>query len=168
MLIDSVVIKLIKNGVGISPSYSLTIYGHGSLEYDESTKITGKVEEEISKEQVILLLSEFKDSGFFSLDDIYQVDEFAGRPYTVISISIPGRDGDMRTKSIRHYNDENIPDKLKNLENLIEEIASSAKKIKEPTRIEPDAKPIEKKKTSSSIDDAKKYMDRMDRDRYHR
>ena len=168
MLMDSVVIKLIKNGVGISPSYSLTIYGDGYLEYNENIKITGEEAEEISKEKVILLLSEFKDSGFFSLDDIYNVDEFAGRPYTIISISIPGRGGEIKTKTIRHYDDENMPDKIKKLEKLIDELASSAKRIKEPPKVVPAVKPVEKKKTSSSLEDAKRYMERMDRDRYNR
>jgi hypothetical protein len=164
MLIDSVIIKLTRNGVGISPSYSLTIYGHGSLEYNENVNITDKVEEKISKDQIILLLSEFRDSGFFSFDDIYDVDEFADRPYTVISISIPDRNGDMRTKSLRHCDDEKIPDKLVKLENLIREIASSAKRIKKPSRVEPEVKPVEKKITSSSkIDEAKKLMDRTQR-----
>lgn len=34
MLLDSMVIKLTRGGAGISPDYSLTIYGTGKVVYD--------------------------------------------------------------------------------------------------------------------------------------
>jgi hypothetical protein len=62
MFIDSVIIKLIKKGGGYKPDYSLTIYGHGALEYNgnNNVKIKGKIEEKLDKESVTYLLSEFK------------------------------------------------------------------------------------------------------------
>lgn len=177
MLIDSVIITLIRNGVNQDPNYSLILYGHGVLNYNgiENVKIKGNVEEQIEKDKLILLLSEFKNSGFFSIQDVYYVDKNSGRSFTTVSISIPGSDGEMKNKSITHYDEEDVPFELKKIEKKIDEIANSDKWVKIPPKLkkEPEIeekKEIksfnteEKKKTSSSkIDEARKFMERMER-----
>lgn len=168
MLIDSVIIKLTRNGAGVSPDYSLTIYGYGALEYNgnENVKVKGKVEEEFDYDKVISLLSKFKSSGFFSLNDVYSVDESAGPPYTVVSISIPGNDGEMKAKSITHYDDdENVPNELIKLENQIDEITMSNKWVGKPSEMEPEMQSDEKKKTSSRLDDDEKFLYMLERNR---
>jgi len=130
MLIDSMVIKLTRGGTGISPDYSLTIYGNGKVVYDgvENVKVKGIVESSIDTEKFISLLSEFKESGFFSLNDVYSIEDSITRPYTVISISIPKETGEVATKSIKYYHgDKNVPKELKTLENKIDEIVGSNK-----------------------------------------
>jgi PKD repeat protein len=127
---------LTRNGADVNPDYSLTIYGHGSLEYygNENVSTRGKIEEKISRDKVIFLLSEFKKSGFFSLKDVYMVDESLGRSFTIVSISIPGKDGEVRTKTISHYQDDsNVPVELKNLEDKIDEIVGSERWIGPPS-----------------------------------
>jgi len=136
MLIDSVVIKLIRKGSGVKPDYSLTIHGQGILEYygNNNVKFKGKIEEKFDRENVAYLLSEFKKSGFFTLNQQYVVDESRGRSFNVISISVPDKDGEMKTKTIKHYQDDrNVPVELKNLEDKIDEIADSEKWIKIPS-----------------------------------
>jgi len=138
MLVDSVIIKLIRNGMSVNPDYSLIIYGHGSLEYygNENVKVKGKIDETLDKEKIINLLSEFKKSGFFSLNDTYSVDESLGRSFTTISISVPGKDGMIKTKTIIHYQDDrNVPVELKNLGDKIDEIAGSEKWIGKPSEV---------------------------------
>jgi len=170
MLIDSVIIKLIRNGAGVSPDYSLTIYGYGALEYNgnENVKVKGKVEEEFDYNKVISLLSKFKSSGFFSLNDPYSVDESAGPPYTVISISMPGNDGEMKIKSITHYDDdENVPNELTKLEEQIDEITMSDRWVGKSSEIEHETQQDEKKKTLSRLDD-EKFLYMLERNQRHR
>jgi hypothetical protein len=175
MLIDSVIISLTRNGVGVKPSYSLTIYGYGTLNYYgvENVKVKGKVEEKIERDKIILLLSEFKNSGFFSIPDVYFVDKDAFRSFTTLSISLPISENEMKTKSLTYYDDENVPYELRKIEMKIDELADSDKWVKILSNVEPELeekkevtsfKKEEKKKTSSSkIDEAKKLMDRMER-----
>jgi len=170
MLTDSVIIKLIRNGAGVSPDYSLTIYGYGTLEYNgnENVKVKGKVEEEFDYDKVISLLSKFKSSGFFSLNDSYSVDESAGPPFTVISISMPCNDGEMKIKSITHYNDdENVPNELTKLEEQIDEITMSERWIGKSSEIEHESQSDEKKKTLSRLDD-EKFLYMLERNQRHR
>jgi len=128
MLIDSMIIKLTKGGVGIGPDYSLTIHGNGKVIYAgiENVKVKGKVESSIDNNKVVSLLSQFKEAGFFSLNDVYSVEDSVGRPYTIISISIPKENGEMVTKSIKyHHGDRNVPKELKTLENKIDEMVDT-------------------------------------------
>lgn len=128
MLINSTVIKLRRRGNDIAPEYSLTIYGNGKVIYDgvENVKVKGMVESSIESDKVIFLLSQFKETGFFSLNDVYSVEDSIDRPYTIISISIPKENGEMATKNIKyHHGDKNVPKKLKILENKIDEIVGT-------------------------------------------
>ena len=171
MLIDSVIIKLIRNGAGVSPDYSLTIYGYGALEYNgiENVEVKGKVEEEFDYDKVISLLSKFKSSGFFSLNNQYSVDESAGPPFTVISISMPVNDGEMKIKNITHYNDdENVPNELKNLEEQIDEITMSDRWVGKSSEIEHETQSDEKKKNSRLLNDDEKFLYMLERNQRHR
>jgi hypothetical protein len=126
-MIDYIIIKMKKGGAGIGPDYSLTIHGNGKVIYDgvENVKIKGMVESSISNDKFISLLSKFKESGFFNLSNNY-IGDLIGRPYTVLSISIPKDDGDIVTKSIKyHHDDNNIPKEVKILEDKIDEIVGS-------------------------------------------
>jgi len=130
MLTDSMIIKLIHAGADIGPDYSLEIYGKGKVIYDgvENVKVKGIVESSIDNDRVISLLSEFKESGFFSLNDAYSLENSISRPYTIVSISIPKENSEMMTKSIKYYHgDKRVPEKLKILANKIEEIVGSSK-----------------------------------------
>lgn len=179
MLIDSVVINLTRKGFDNNPSYSLTIHGHGTLNYNgiNNVKVKNQVEENIERDKIISLLSEFKNLGFFSIQDVYYVDTNAGRPFTTVSISIPDSNGQMKTKSLSHYDYEDVPNELKKIENKIDEVTNSEKWVKIPPKAEHEPKSEERervvtfgadeeKKTSSSkIEEAKKFMDRMERKR---
>lgn len=130
MLINSIIIKLTRRGAGVSPDYTLTVYGNGTLIYEgrENVKVKGNIEEFISEGKIMALLSEFKESDFFSLKDNYAITESSGRPYSIISISMPGEKQEIMTKSITHYHgDRNVPEQLKRLENKIDEITGSEK-----------------------------------------
>jgi len=135
MLVDTIVIKLKRVGKGAGPDYDLTIYGHGNVIYEgkDNVKIKGKLKEPISEDKIMELLSEFRDSGFFSLKDEYMTTNVPIRPYTFISISMPRENGEMITRNITHYNDDKIvPNLLKNLEDKIDEIVGSDKWIGSP------------------------------------
>ena len=126
-MIDYIIIKMKKGGAGIGPDYSLTIHGNGKVIYDgvENVKIKGMVESSISNDKFISLLSKFKESGFFNLSNNY-IGDLIGRPYTVLSISVPKDDGDIVTKSIKyHHDDNNVPKEVKILEDKIDEIVGS-------------------------------------------
>lgn len=128
MLIKSMIIKVTKGGVGIGPDYSLTIHGSGKVIYDgvENVKHKGLAKKTLENEKIISLLSDFKDTGFFSLKDNYTVEDSASRPYTIISISIPKENGEILTKRIKfHHGDKNVPKELKELENKIDAIVNS-------------------------------------------
>jgi len=136
MLIDSIIIELTKGG-GIGPEYSLKIFGNGKVVYDGvgNVKVKGIVESSIDKNKFLSLLSEFKEADFFQLNDIYFIKDSITKPHTIISISIPKEEGKIATKSIKYYHeDKNVPEKLKNLENKIDEIVGSEKWVKIPPK----------------------------------
>jgi len=138
MPIDSVVIKLTKRGAGVSPDYSLTIYGKGDIVYEgkENVEVKGIAKEPLEKEKIMSLLTEFKKTDFFSLNDVYPVEKSNDRPYTIVSISTGNQDGVEKTKSITHYQDDkNVPKELINLEEKIEEMVGSNKWIGATTKI---------------------------------
>lgn len=130
MLISSIVIKLVRKGASVAPDYSLTIHGNGTIIYNgiENVKAKGEIEKTIDEKRVISVLSEFKNINFFSLDDVYPVNNASNRPYTLLSILIPNEDGTTKTKSVLHYfGSKNVPKKLIELEDKIEEIVDSDK-----------------------------------------
>jgi len=132
MSIESIIIKLNRSGAGISPGYSLTIYGNGTVIYEgkENVKVKGKIESNIDKDKVLALLSDFKESGVFSLEANYMTEESQEMPYTIISFSMPSKSGETLTKKIAHYDkDENVPNELISLEDKIDSIVDSKKWI---------------------------------------
>lgn len=136
MPIDSVIIKLVRNGVDISPDYSITIRGYGTVTYEgnDNVGVNGRVEESIDNEKIVSLLSEFKNAGFFSFDDKYPVENPEGRPYATISLSLPDESKEVRSKSITFYHgDHNVPEALKKLGDKIDEMIGSDKWVKATT-----------------------------------
>ena len=133
MPIDSVVIKLVRNGVDISPDYSITIHGYGTVTYEgnDNVGVKGRVEEPIDNEKIVSLLSEFKNAGFFSFDDKYPVENPEGRPYATVYLSLPDDNKEVRSKSITFYHgDHNVPEALKKLGDKIDEIIGSDRWVK--------------------------------------
>jgi PKD repeat protein len=132
MPVDSIVIKLVRKGADISPDYSITIHGYGTVTYEgnDNVGVKGRIEESIDNEKVVSLLSEFKNAGFFSFDDKYPIKNPEGRPYNIISLTLPGESGEIRNKSITFYHgDQNAPKNLKKLGDKIDEITGSDKWI---------------------------------------
>lgn len=109
---------------GYCPSYSLTIYGNGTVVYTGSefvdtkgTRVSG-----ISAEKVNLLVSEFERIGYFSLNDSYETPMATDLPTSATSITLGGK-----TKRIIHYHgDFSAPEGLTALENRIDEVANSS------------------------------------------
>ncbi|UCH71681.1 MAG: hypothetical protein JSW62_04595 [Thermoplasmatales archaeon] len=132
MLIDSMVIKLFRTGAGISPEYKLTVYGDGRVIYEgiENVQEKGIIESSIDDNAVLSILNEFKESGFFSLSDIFSIKDSIDRPFTSISISIPKGDGQTIRKSVKYFHgDRQVPNELKNLVDKIDEIVGTVKWI---------------------------------------
>ncbi len=129
-LINSIIIRLIRRGADISPDYSLTIHGYGTVTYEgnDNVGVKGSKEESIAEDKIMDILSEFKSSNFFSFNENYPVESPIGRPSTIISISLPGEKGEAKTKSVKYYHgDKNIPEKLKMLGEKIDKIVGSDK-----------------------------------------
>jgi len=132
MLIDSVVIKLVRAGAGVGPDYTLAIYGNGTVTYEgrDNVKVEGDIKESISDEKIMELLTEFKDSGFFSFESNYLTAGTQGKSLIIISITMPTGNGNTITKKITHYlGDENVPKELIALENKIDKIVGTERWI---------------------------------------
>jgi len=131
MPIDSVEIKLERKGVDISPDYNIILRGDGTVLYEgiNNVAIKGNVESKISKDDFISILSDFKKHGFFSYNDRYPVINSDGRPYNILSISIPS-DGNEKSKSVVFYhNDNNAPSGLKEISDKIDRVVNSSRWI---------------------------------------
>ena len=109
----------------ISPSYSLIIYGNGTVIYEGeiNVHVTGKQVSQISQEKVKELVDEFYRIDYFSLNDSYTIPVM-DLTRTTTSITINGK-----TKSVYNYGNE-APRKLVELENKIDEITNSSKWVK--------------------------------------
>ncbi len=136
MLIEAIIIKLRKDGIGDCPNYTLTIYGDGKVIYNgtKNVKVQDIVKSSIDKEDFISLLSEFKESGFFSFNDEYPVEDSIKKPFTVISISIPKENREIAKKNVKYYSgDQNLPKELISLEKKIEAIVGASKWVDLPS-----------------------------------
>lgn len=136
MIIEAIIIKLRKDGLGDCPNYNLTIYGDGKVIYNgtKNVKVKDIVKSSIDKESFISLLSKFKESGFFSFKDEYPVEDSIKKPFTVISISIPKENKDIAKKSVKYYSgDKNLPEELISLEKKIEDVVGASKWIDMPS-----------------------------------
>lgn len=154
MMFDSVVIKLIRKGAGVSPDYSLTITGKGNITYEgkENVEVKGERTERINEKEIIKLLADFKKIDFFSLNDIYPIENSDGRASSIISISITDEKGGMKHKIITHYHgDKNVPRELLNLEDKIDEITESKRWIEKPSKVSSKKPKSSSKKVESIV-----------------
>jgi hypothetical protein len=113
---------------GTCPVYSLTIRGEGTVVYEgkDHVEIKGKVETTITQDQIDELISEFEKVDYFALEGSYTARTITDAPTVITSISIDGK-----TKTIEHYHgDFSAPEKLRELEDRIDEIVDSDQWIK--------------------------------------
>ncbi len=132
---DSIVIRLFRNGLEKGPVYRVTVYDSGKVIYEglKNVKINGKIETSVDEEKIVLILENLKDSGIFSINQKYSIDESSDRSFTRLSVDMPGGNGQVKTKSVVHYDDEPmIPHSLKNFEDKIDELVESYKWVKVP------------------------------------
>ena len=111
---------------GMCPSYSLAIYGNGTVRYEgfAFVAVTGVRTDQISDEKIRELVQEFYKVDYFSLQDRYE-DPSTDLPSTTTSIAVAG----MR-KSVYRYGFG--PEDLIQLENKIDAIAGTERWIKGP------------------------------------
>jgi len=135
MDIESLIIKLEREGKDKYPNYSISVFGSGKLIYNgfENVGVKGIVEETIEKEKAIELISNLKASGFYNINKSFNVDEYSNRAITTISLTFNDSEGNLKTKSISHFeDDESVPYSLKDFERKIDETAGSSKWINAP------------------------------------
>ncbi len=109
---------------GSCPSYSLTMYGNGTVMYEgfAFVAVTGVRTDQISDEKIRELVQEFYKIGYFSLQDRYE-DPSTDLPSTTTSIAVAGM-----KKSVYRYGSG--PENLVQLENKIDELARTERWIK--------------------------------------
>ena len=105
---NSIKITLYRKGGFEKPEYSISIYDDGKVIYEglNNVKIKSKIETSISEDDVILILEELKSSKLFSINQKYSVDEGLNRSFTKITIQIPELQGEVKTKTVIHYDDD--------------------------------------------------------------
>ena len=118
---------------GTCPVYTLMVKGDGTVIYDgkDFVKVKGKQITNISKDKIKQLVEEFYEIDYFSFEDsyTYKVNDDGSRtvvqdlPTTKTSITIEGK-----TKSVDNY--YGAPEKLKALEDKIDEMCNSKKWVK--------------------------------------
>ena len=108
---------------GFCPAYKLTIYGDGKIVYDGKyfVKTKGVQNSQIPTDKVKGLVDEFYKIDYFSLQDKYYAP-VTDLPTTTTAITIDGK-----TKKVVNY--YGAPEKLSELENIIDEITNSKKWI---------------------------------------
>ncbi len=127
--VEDVVITLERTMcLGECPVYSLTIYGNGLVMYkgEKYVGVVGQKTTTLSQRQVEQLVEAFYRTNYFSLKDSYEYKEMADGvtltvtdlPWTYTSIEVDGT-----YKRVENY--FGGPDKLAELENLIDEVVNS-------------------------------------------
>lgn len=124
---------------GTCPSYKLSVKSDGTVSFEgiEFTKVKGKAEGKITKENLKTLLSEFEKANFFNLKDSYKSEEdgckevWTDNPSEFISIQIGEK-----SKTVRHYFgcqkvEGNDLEKIANLGKKIDEILGTKQWIGE-------------------------------------
>jgi len=142
---DPITIKLKKKGIGVFPDYNITIYGSGKVIYEgiENVKVEGKKQKNINKKEIIDLLKDFKNSGFFLLKDEYLSEGKKVSSSTILSIKIRDKNNNVKYKNIKYsYDNKNIPKALIDLEGKINNIVDSKRWLGNPSKT-----PIKNKKT---------------------
>lgn len=122
---DSAVITMQRNNTanGISPVYSLTIFGNGSVVYQgiKNVNTTGIHTYQIPKDGARELVNEFINIYYFALKDKYGDSSNATSVDTVTtSININGR-----TKTILDDKSSYAPESLRALEDKIDNVTNS-------------------------------------------
>ena len=148
MLLESIVINIVKKGFGVKPSYSLKVKGDGKVVYEgfENVKVEGLTESFLEDEEVVSIMSSFKDSGFFSVDkDSFVVDDSSTRPFTSIKVEMPGENNINKSKTINYYDDDpSAPLNLKNFEKKVIELTGAdkwiTKDVQKPAKSNSDTK----------------------------
>jgi|SRR3989344_4623724 len=104
---------------GTCPAYSLIIYGNGTVVYEGRAfvEVEGQKVYEISREDVKEIVDIFYEIDYFSLNDEY-TESVTDLPTITTSITI-----DDETKQVIDY--YGAPEKLKELEKKIDEIAKT-------------------------------------------
>ena len=126
--LDDIVITLERQACfGFCPVYTITVFGDGTVIYDgeEYVAVKERVEATITKEKIEQLVSEFEAIDYYSLDDKYVERTITDAQTVITSITIDGK-----TKAIEHYHgDFAAPEKLRALEDKIDEIVNSSQWI---------------------------------------
>jgi hypothetical protein len=120
---------------GTCPAYKVTIHGDGSLLYEgrKDVRVVGTQESTISPEAVSKLAQAFLKDGYFELRDNYPAS-FTDGPTTYTSIAVAGRH-----KVVEDHG--GAPEKLRELESEIDEIAGSKRWIYiDPASVHEEAK----------------------------
>jgi hypothetical protein len=118
---------------GTCPVYTLMIKGDGTVTYEgrDFVKVKGKQVSHISQDKVRELVEKFHKIEYFSLEDsyTYKLNVNGSRilvhdlPTTKTSMTIEGK-----TKNVDNY--YGAPEKLKELEDLIDEVCNSKMWVK--------------------------------------
>jgi hypothetical protein len=131
--LSNVVITLERTACfGRCPVYSLTIFGNGRVEYygEEYVEITGTQTAQITQDEVRELVDVFYRIKYFNLHDEYRFEfsihgvwiSVTDQPTEITSITING----FRKQVLDYYA---APEKLKDLEDKIDEIAGTERWI---------------------------------------
>lgn len=116
---DSTLISLEKTACfGKCPVFKITIYKNGLAIYDGQINVEkkGRFEKKIPNEEIKQLIKSFEESHFFDFKDKYTAD-MTDLPSTYLTFNNKGK-----SKKIIDYYD--APDKLKELEAMVENIAN--------------------------------------------
>jgi hypothetical protein len=118
---DNAIITLDRSACyGTCPDYTVKIWGNGTVSYNGNSyvEVTGTHSYKIPKENVQKIVDKFYEIDYFSLKDSYDAD-VTDLPTTITSITIDGN-----SKKIYDY--YGAPDKLKGLEDYIDQMANTS------------------------------------------
>ena len=107
---------------GTCPSYKLTIYRDGAVEYEgeEYVKTKGKATGTLALDKVDAIDRLFAEHGYLKLRDSYESYDVTDNPSTYTSYQPLGG----KLKSVRHYHgDMHAPEELSKLEKRLYELA---------------------------------------------
>jgi hypothetical protein len=156
---NSIKIILYRKGGFEKPEYNITIYDDRKIVYEglNNVKIKSKIETFISEDDVILILEELKSSKLFSINQKYSIDEGLNRSFTKITVEIQGLQGEIKTKTVIHYDDDTlIPNSLKIFENKIDEVVKSYRWVKTPSEEKKQVTPVQKPIIKKPVQDIPK------------
>lgn len=109
---------------GFCPVYQVTVESNGAVTYvgEMFVAVEGEQRAQISQDQVRKLASELEAIDFFSLQDQYTDMGATDMPSAILTLRVDGE-----TKQVVHYHgDFSAPEKLTQLEWLIDEITNTA------------------------------------------